>query len=673
MVKQKIDEIGNLLLFPIASATQEEIPDDEGWVQQDNPKLAKVPKYAFCGVDFETFFTKKYSMEKMTTWEYVTHQSFDSYLVALWRYEPSDDSWWRWVGHPSKAPWEDVANQVWVSHNASFDALVYKYLQKLGQVSKSVNPRTWHCTADLAAYHQVPRSLEQSMKMLMNVVINKDIRKAMKGGNADAEGLRNYAATDAMGTAHLWAAYSSTWPRVEQICSKAQREAGWYGIYIDEQLALNIIEHMEKVKLEEVKNIPWANRFTVSSTKGIAIECAKRQISPPPSLSLDDPETEAWDKTYGKELDWLHRIKRYTKANQIQGACKLVLEHRRKDGTIAFELLYRKAPHTARWQSGKKIRLQNLDRDPFGGFHIRNVYAARPKKKFVVSDLSQIEPRVLNWLVGDTEFLRACSSGQSPYEAHARSTMGYTNPEPLKKSDPAQYQLAKARTLALGYQAGPVRFIEMARSMCGLTVFLDEKSYSKNGKNFIPEHRVKELQFSANGIDMTKYKVYPSAVDAVKDFRSKSKKITGFWKSIEDEAHRNVGKDWFKVMPNGTVLRYFKLRHEGFHFDKPVVVAYVVRDQNYSKTDLYGGKLTENIVQRIARDVLAEMIARIVTECSGLLRYLWSVHDEIICEVDEARAEEGLQVLNNIMSTPPRWAPDLPVAAEGEILNCYTK
>ena len=49
------------------------------------------------------------------------------------------------------------------------------------------------------------------------------------------------------------------------------------------------------------------------------------------------------------------------------------------------------------------------------------------------------------------------------------------------------------------------------------------------------------------------------------------------------------------------------------------------------------------------------------------------VHDEIVCEVPEAEAEEALATMEKIMSTPPTWAPDLPVEAEGGIFDRYTK
>ncbi len=80
--------------------------------------------------------------------------------------------------------------------------------------------------------------------------------------------------------------------------------------------------------------------------------------------------------------------------------------------------------------------------------------------------------------------------------------------------------------------------------------------------------------------------------------------------------------------------------------------------------------MCENFVQAMARDVFAEGLAR--AEYAGLNPIL-TVHDEIICEVPEEKANAGLDLLRLAMCHPPSWAPDLPVAAEGEISDHYKK
>ena len=75
----------------------------------------------------------------------------------------------------------------------------------------------------------------------------------------------------------------------------------------------------------------------------------------------------------------------------------------------------------------------------------------------------------------------------------------------------------------------------------------------------------------------------------------------------------------------------------------------------------YGGKLTENIVQALARDVFAEHVLNIG---SAGLRVLWTVHDEAVIEVPDEDVADAEATIMDIMSTPPVWAPELPLSCE---------
>ena len=80
--------------------------------------------------------------------------------------------------------------------------------------------------------------------------------------------------------------------------------------------------------------------------------------------------------------------------------------------------------------------------------------------------------------------------------------------------------------------------------------------------------------------------------------------------------------------------------------------------------------LVSNCTQAVARDVLIEHI--LAADEAGL-QVLWTVHDEIIIEVDEETAERDLKRIEEIMTTPPDWWPDLPLAAEAAIVDKYAK
>ena len=664
----QLDDEGNFTLFGTDSATGR-VESDHDWRRVPGPPW-RVDLSPFCAVDFETYYAGKYALGELSTWDYVTDVRFNAYLVALERWDGA--AWWRWVGHPSLAPWADLPDW-WLSHNAAFDELVHRRLRDL-QIIPNLGPRVWDCTSDLAAYLQLDRGLDRCAPELIGEQADKSVRAKAKAAGAGGTELRDYAGTDGRQCAWIGSKWLPHWPERERELSRLQRHANWRGIYLDLPLMAAARKRMAAVQLEVMAQVPWAHRSPVTSIKGVRIECAKLGIPPPPSLSLDEPEVKPWVQRFGKQAPWLPALRRYAKARQIEAHIAALQARTRKDGTVPFELIYRKAPHTARWQSGSGLRMQNLDRDAFEGFHIRHFIHARPGRKLLVADSSQIEPRTLHWLAGDTEFLAKVRAGMSPYEVNARATLGYVDPRPLKATFPDQYALAKASELALGYQAGPAKFVEMAWTYCELELFENERSYSPDLKSFVREGEIA-------GRDVTGWYVMPSAATSVANFRAKSPlladKTRGFWMRCENEMRCDVGRDHVVLLPNGERITYFDVTERtasDSHY-RPQLWAWVVRHSRNPKqhSDFYGGKLAENRVQRVAR----ELLGHFVIKCQRLERFgyrlLWTSHDELIAEAPIAEAENILAEILSVMSTSPDWARDLPLAAEGRTVEHYFK
>ena len=678
-IPSPVDEDNNLLLFS-SGPIDGPIENDTTWrpVAGPSSRAAVVPR-KFAAIDYESYFSSKYSLKNLTLWEYVNHAAFNAYVVSIERFDGRN--WWRWVGDPRLAPWLDLVGYDLVSHEARFDELVTRKLIHDKIVPAEILIERWHCTADLASFFQFDRGLAAIAPLLLGETADKSVRERMKHGNAGKSEIKDYVARDSRQCGWIWYLNHQLWPEREQILSRTYRRRGYEGVYVDQPLAIQCIAAMRRVQLAAATRIPWAAKYKPTGVKGLIIECAKRGIpTPPPAaprpgvkkastqpgLALDDPGVASWAEKYDKD-GWLESVREFTKARQMEANCQMLLDRARRDGTVPFELLYRKAPHTARWQSGGGLRLQNLDKDDFHQFNARWFIRARPDHAFLIADLSQIEPRVLNWLVGDEVFLRACAAGQSPYDAHARSTMDYKDPRSLKKAFPGLYALAKARLLALGYQAGPPKFCEMARTMAMITVFEEESSYSPDLKQFFRGSEIKDR--IARG-DLDGWSVFPPAVESVADFRQKSPLIahprTGIWAKSEAEMRACIGGDCFVPLPDGGVLRYFDVEeeHSGRHRE---LVAWVVKNSRNPKhrKKLYGGKLTENRVQRVARDVLADIKCRVDRIDPRRLKIRWSVHDEIIAECKRTEAKALFEALLHEMKTPPSWAKGLPVSAEG--------
>jgi DNA polymerase len=174
------------------------------------------------------------------------------------------------------------------------------------------------------------------------------------------------------------------------------------------------------------------------------------------------------------------------------------------------------------------------------------------------------------------------------------------------------------------------------------------------------------------------------ACDALKRmWREAHRAITNVWGDLEKYAHttlafpgqahtlgrlslRHDGKDLHITLPSGRVMSY-----NGFRWDdRSGSFRYWGTHQGkWIRLHTYGGRLTENLVQALARDVLAHAMLRI--EAAGYPIVL-TVHDEVICEVP-GRAAYTLDALSALLATPPSWAADLPLAAAGFETYRYRK
>lgn len=126
-------------------------------------------------IDFETRYTRDYSVTTAGVDAYCRDARFDAWLVAI-----VGPHFGEWVGHPKEAPWDLINGQTWLSHNVAFDSAVFRRLQADGVVPATIRPAAWHCTADLCAYFQAPRALGAAAKVLLDKTLDKAARTAMR-------------------------------------------------------------------------------------------------------------------------------------------------------------------------------------------------------------------------------------------------------------------------------------------------------------------------------------------------------------------------------------------------------------------------------------------------------------------------------------------------------------
>lgn len=292
----------------------------------------------------------------------------------------------------------------------------------------------------------------------------------------------------------------------------------------------------------------------------------------------------------------------------------------------------------------------------------------------IVSDLSQVEPRCEAWLCGDHELLQRVATGKSIYQSHAELTMGWKGGD-LKKEDKKLYALAKARVIGLGYQCGAEKFVGMAMSLAGLDITVDDPEFIQDEDKFSGS-----LIFNEDGTPKMISGKGANSRRIVKEFRASNPKIAGpngIWNRLQTAFRGSIGSDFTVQLPSGRSMVYRGVREEysrvfdedlGKYRNKRVVKAEVVKSGRIIRDSLYGGILTENITQAVARDVVGEHL--LALDSTSGIDTLFSVHDEIIVETDQDVTAKDIE---HAMSVTPDWLTGCPISAEASEVKCYTK
>lgn len=588
-------------------------------------------------IDWETCYNNGRDINTLGVYGYLEHPETEIYLVGVY------GEGIEYSGPPEGAPWDKIVGKEWVSHNRSFDAAVHKTAIAKGQIPAWAQPKDWQCSADLCAYIQSPRALAKAMKALCGIEISKGVRDRMKGQKWATmtpefkQEAIDYTLDDSKACYMLWEQYNHLWPEWERDLSKHTTMMTARGIGLDMAKVEEGLEELKQAMFKAEKDIPWvSDDVGPAGRKALAEECRKVGVPPPASTAQNSPEFEDWVDAYGDKAPFIAALRDWRKTKRLHDVFQ-AFKTRSKAGTLRFSLRYAGACHTGRWSGDAGLNLQNLARDPFKSrysdraFYSRECLMAPEGYTFVGADLAQIEARVILWLAGDTAALEPIRRGQCIYEVHGRRFKGYTDPRPLKElaeTDKAMKklrQLCKAEYLGLGYGMGAPRFMATAKAQLGMDIGAAE------------------------------------AEAIVKGFRKANKGITKLWETLETAICR-PGRQSMEL-PSGRIIRYFDVYNDSSSWRGRV-------ERGGPAVKLYGGHLTENLTQATARDVIADSILKV--ERAGMPVVL-HVHDEIVTCVREEDAEDALRELTRIMSTPPEWAPDLPVGVDARISKRYWK
>lgn len=342
---------------------------------------------------------------------------------------------------------------------------------------------------------------------------------------------------------------------------------------------------------------------------------------------------------------------------------------------------YYGANRTGRW-AGRLVQLQNLPRNyiktldyaretvkkkNFDGLQllygnvpdtlsqlIRTAFIPSEGHKFVVADFSAIEARVIAWLAGEQWVNEVFATHGKIYEATASQMFGVPV-EKIVKGNP-EYELrqkGKVATLALGYQGGVNSLVSMGALNMGLT---EEELPDIVVRWRQANPRIKDMWFA---MEQTALAVMQTA---------QPQATHGIIFALEGDLA--YGQSFLTVkLPSGRKLFYPRPFLKENQFGKLAIHYYTVGQQSrkWEVASTYGGKLTENIVQAIARDCLAETLRRI--DARGL-QVVFHVHDEVIIDAPQ---DVTVEEICKLMAEPISWAPGLILKGAGFESAYYMK
>jgi hypothetical protein len=408
--------------------------------------------------------------------------------------------------------------------------------------------------------------------------------------------------------------YASSWPELEQELSRHTIQMGWNGLGVNEEKLKRYLERTIEIRNEAVPLIPWVvNEEGAPLSLSLArAHCEKLGIPPPASFAEKNESFILWETQHRSRVPFVAAVSRYRKATLMQRQLEAMQRRILPCGRLGYSLKYFGA-HTGRWSGSDGLNLQNLRKADFHGISLRSLLIPAPGKKLVIIDLAQIEPRVLAWLCNDEELLGLLRAGYSFYEAQAKAWNLWDGQKgTLKMSCRSIYDAVKRLTLGAGYGMGAPRFRAVVAAELGIFMTLEEAK--------------RELS----------------------NYRRRNPKVVKYWEHLDRHLQFSVGDGEMAInLPSGRQLHYRNLLRRGSN-----VYAALATAEGYRETRLWGGFLTENAVQSVARDIFALGLLRL--EEAGL-SVVFHCHDEYVLEVDrDVRRGDVEEILRSSPGVVPR-------------------
>ncbi len=586
-----------------------------------------------------------------------------------------------------------------VAHNAVFERLCFR------RIGYDIPAREWYCTMVKSAYCGLPLSLAQVSQVLDLKEGKLDTGKALikyfscpcKPTRINGMRTRNYPVHapdkwfmykeynmyDVLAEREIYYKLEKhEIPESERELYVLDQNINDRGILVDLELAKSAIavdtvytdlltKRAQYITGLENPNSPVQLKKWIKLRTGKVVDTLSK-------VAMQDLFDDFYDEPDIVEMLSIRQKLSKTSIKKYYAMVNCAMADNRVRGTFQFY----GANRTGRW-AGRLLQLQNLSKNHVSHIEwsrelirakdweavemmygdvsdilsqlVRTALIAPPGKVFSVADFSAIEARVVSWIAGEQWRMDVFRGSGKIYEATGSKMFNVPISAITKGS--ALRDKSKISELALGYGGSLEALKRMGGERMGLSA-TEMISLVQKWRKANPAI-----------VDMWG-DIEACALDSIKNHKPN--------KCTDQNVIIDCDGEFMTIqLPSGRKLYYYKptvkYRKIGKSQNPVLSIFYQSLSQTtkqWCEADTYGGKLTENIVQAISRDLLAHSMMEL--EKAGLLP-VCHIHDECLVEVPEESAKEYYDRMVNIMSTPPDWASDLPLRADGYTTPFYLK
>ncbi len=594
-------------------------------------------------IDFESFYSKSYSLSKLTTEAYINGDEFEVIGLSI-KLGDTPTAWYT----GSQLEIAETLNQFnWknitlIAHNCFFDASILslafniypaRYIDTLSMARAIHGISVGGSLAKLATHYELGEKGTEVVDALGKHL--KDFTK---------EELAKYGEYCINDTELTYALFYKLLPHYNATELSLIDITTKMGVVPRLELDVLLLEeHIYGVKAEKERLLATTtvDKSELTSNPKFAKLLEGYGVEVPMKLSpTTNKMTYAFAKTddgFKELLDHPNLTVRALAAVRL--SVKSTLEETRTERFIAIASRMGKLPiplkyygaATGRWAAGggQKVNFQNIPR----GSALKEVIIAPEGQVIVGADLSNIELRVGMWVAGEMSALKILGDGGDLYKEFASKAFDVPYEEVTKE----QRFIGKTSQLGLIFGVGAAKLRGAVKAGSGMDLGEEESK------------RIVDLYRATYTGVTTLWKTCTTAIKAIAD-DSDFTFGTGDLYVVE-------GKKGIKF-PSGMYMQYPELEHKVIMETGEQGYKYKIRN-GYDR--LYGGKLTNNLVQGTARCIMSEAMVRVNKRYPIVL----TIHDALYILAPEAEAQEALDFLIEEMTKVPSWMPGIPLAAEG--------